>query len=226
MFESRRALVVAAHPDDEVLGCGGTVARLVGAGADVRTLILATGALSRAAGTSVDAAALRQAAQDAATVLGVTKVDFGGFPDNAMDSVPLIEIIRKIERVVEDFGPDLVLTHHAGDLNIDHRISHEAVLTACRPLPVAEVRTILAFETASATEWQSTARQSFAPTAFVDISRQLETKIAALSHYAAEMQPSPHPRNIEHIVDLAHVWGRKTGVEAAEPFEVVRHLVT
>ena len=227
MFQGiERALVVAAHPDDEVLGCGATVARLTASGVQVRTLILATGGLSRADGSQDDADDLQAAAMTAALTLGVVDVAFGGLPDNAMDTVALLEVVKLVEDNIQNFKPQLVLTHHAGDLNIDHRIAHEAVLTACRPLAGNPVKTILTFETVSSTEWQSTALPAFRPTVFVECGPALETKIAALDHYKMEMHEIPHPRSQEQVRELAHLRGRASGHMAAEAFDVVRHLIS
>ena len=220
----KRALVVAAHPDDEILGCGGTVARLTSNGARVTTLILATGALSRTDADVGDVARLRDDARKAATVLGGMDVRFGDFPDNAMDTVPLLHVTQQIEHIVRDTRPELVLTHASVDLNIDHRVARSAVLTACRPLAGTSVRTILAFETLSSSEWADPAGTPFNPTVHVDISAHLERKIEALRHYETEMRPSPHPRSYEQVRELAHVRGRNAGLEAAEGFELVRAL--
>jgi N-acetylglucosamine malate deacetylase 1 len=226
MFQGiERALVVAAHPDDEVLGCGATVARLTASGVRVRALILATGGLSRADGSQDDVNDLKAAAMTAAVTLGVEEVIFGNLPDNAMDTVSLLEVVQLVESNVQNFKPQLLMTHHAGDLNIDHRIAHEAVLTACRPLAGNPVQTILTFETVSSTEWQSTALPAFRPTVFVECGPALEIKMTALGHYKMEMQESPHPRSVEQVRELAHLRGRANGFDAAEAFDVVRHTL-
>lgn len=219
-------LVVAAHPDDEVLGCSGTVAKWVRAGATAHTLILGEGETSRAAtrdeglqrtNTLTD---LKDVAQTAARVLGVASVRMLGFPDNRFDTVALLDIVKSIEAVVAEVCPDTVLTHHRGDLNVDHRRTFEAVLTACRPLPGASVRAILSFETPSATEWN--VPTTFAPTFFEDITPTLATKLDALRSYDREMRPFPHPRSYKAIEHLARWRGATVGVAAAEAFEVVR----
>jgi LmbE family N-acetylglucosaminyl deacetylase len=218
----RAALVVAAHPDDEVLGCGGTVARLAAAGAKVTTLILATGALSRAGAGDADVRRLREAAGRAADTLGVSSVEFRDFPDNRMDSVALHDVIVEVEAVVAATRPELVLTHAICDLNVDHRIARAATLTACRPLPGAPVTAVVAFETLSASEWRDPAGPAFRPVIYVDIEAQLERKLAALRHYDAEMRTPPHPRSYAQVSDLARMRGREAGLAAAEAFELVR----
>ncbi len=226
--ETRKTvLVVAAHPDDEVLGCGGVIARHADAGDRVYPFILAEGATSRGGATGGDETELLQeAARNAARVLGAEPPRFGGLPDNRLDSVPLLDVIKRIEAVVEELEPSIVYTHHGGDLNIDHRIAHQAAVTACRPLPGAAVRTIYAFETVSSTEWASDAiAGAFRPTRFVDISAQLDRKMEALGCYAVEMRPFPHARSKEAVAALARVRGASAGVTAAEAFAVVREVV-
>ena len=161
----------------------------------------------------------------AAGTLGVEDVAFGNLPDNAMDTVSLLEVVQLVESSVQNFKPQLLMTHHAGDLNIDHRIAHEAVLTACRPLAANPVKTILTFETVSSTEWQSMVHPAFRPTVFVECGPALETKMAALDYYKMEMHESPHPRSMEQVRELAHLRGRASGVDVAEAFDVVRHTL-
>ena len=221
--KSKNVLVVAAHPDDEVLGCGATVAKLAAQGCRVRTLILATGSLSRDDGSAQNVKALERTAQTAAKILGVEHISFAAFPDNAMDTVPLLEVVKRIEQETIEFQPDTVFTHHAGDLNIDHRIAHEAVLTACRPLPGASVKTIACFETPSSTEWQSIATPVFHPTLFVDCSDGMDLKRKAIDCYEMEMRPSPHARSVEQVEDIARVRGRSVGLATAEAFVLTRH---
>jgi len=148
------ALVVAAHPDDEVLGCGGTIARLATAGCDVHVAFLADGVGSRDVAQRVDAGQLEQrraAAQKAADILGVASVSFDDLPDNRLDTVPLLDIAQRVETLVSQYQPGMVLTHFAGDLNIDHRRVHQGVVTACRPQQGDPVRQLLCFEVASST---------------------------------------------------------------------------
>jgi LmbE family N-acetylglucosaminyl deacetylase len=211
-------LIVAAHPDDEVLGVGGTVARLAEAGARVHLLIVAEGGTGREAD---HAAALRAAAGRAAHVLGARPPRFLGLPDQRLDTLPLIEVTRAIERVVAEVAPAAVYTHHGGDLNRDHQIVHEAALVACRPLPGAPVRRLYAFETVSSTEWGTPA---FAPRHFVNVTGTLERKKAALAAYGAEMRPFPHARSWETVEALARRRGAEAGFAAAEAFEVLRSL--
>ena len=222
-------LAIAAHPDDEILGCGGTLARHAAEGDTVHVLIVAEGATARDArrdppGREQDLAALRAAASRAAAALGAGEPHMLGLPDNRLDSLPLLDVIKPIEAVVEAVEPEIVYTHHTGDLNVDHRIVHQATVTACRPLPGSPVRAIYAFETVSSTEWQS-GGDPFRPQRWVDIEQYLDSKRRALEAYEAEMRPFPHARSFEAIDALARVRGAAAGLKAAECFMVVREVV-
>lgn len=223
-------LVVAAHPDDEVLGCGATLARHAAEGDDVRVLILAEGITSRdpsrdAHARAADIEALRAVARNAAAALGVRPPEFGGFPDNRMDSVPLIDVVKCIEQAVDAYRPAVVYTHHPGDLNVDHRAAAAAVLTACRPLPGQSVRAIYAYETPSSTEWAPAAlTEPFAPTRWISVAPYLDAKFAALAAYESEMRPFPHARSIEAVRALAALRGAQCGHPAAEAFAVLREI--
>ena len=161
-------LIVAAHPDDEVLGCGGTIARHVAEGDDVNILIVAEGATSRRDEDEDDVARLRDCARAAAEVLKAKPPILSGFADNRLDSMDRLDVIKEVERHVDKIQPETVYTHHGGDLNIDHRIVHEAVITACRPLPGSTVRQIFSFEAASSTEFATPAiGRPFNPVHFV-----------------------------------------------------------
>lgn len=225
---SERVLVVAAHPDDELLGCGATVARHAAGGDVVDTLILAQGVTSR--GAHGDEAhrelqELRTAARRAAEVVGANPPHFGELPDNRLDTVALLDVVQIIEEVIADTRPTVIYTHHGGDLNIDHRVAHAAVLTACRPLPGRAVRAVYAFETPSSTEWGASDQdEPFRPDRFHDVSAHLETKLRALACYESEMRGWPHARSHEAVEALAKHRGATVGLEAAEAFRVLRQL--
>jgi LmbE family N-acetylglucosaminyl deacetylase len=221
----RSVLVVAAHPDDEALGCGGTLARLADAGARIEVLFLADGVSSRSGAAVAESAARRDAARRACEILGTRPPAFEEFPDNRLDSVALLDVVQAIEKVLVHCQPDTVFTHHAGDVNIDHRRVHDAVTAACRPQPGRSVRTLLSFEVPSATEWQlAGSAPPFVPNWFTDISATLSRKLAALDAYAAEMREWPHARSVRAIEHLARWRGATIGVEAAEAFVLGRHL--
>jgi len=142
-----------------------------------------------------------------------------------MDTVGFLEIVKAIEAAVKRLKPNVIYTHHANDLNIDHAIVHRAVLTACRPLPGSSVRSIYAFETLSSTEWEPAGLgRQFQPTRFVDISNSLDAKMGAMRAYGEEMRPFPHPRSPEAIEALARFRGAQSGLLAAEAFVVVREI--
>lgn len=224
-------LVVAAHPDDEVLGCGGTIARHADAGDQVQVLIVAEGATSRQQQRDRNQAndelsVLAQAAQLAGAILGAQGVELLDLPDNRLDSLDRLDLIKQIEERTARHQPQVVYLHHAGDVNVDHRRLHEAVVTACRPMPGQPVRRLLSFEVASSTEWQPPASApAFQPNWFVDISAQWPRKREALAAYASEMRPWPHARSLEALEYLARWRGAQVGVEAAEAFCLLRQLV-
>jgi LmbE family N-acetylglucosaminyl deacetylase len=220
-------LCVAAHPDDEILGVGGTLARHAAAGEDVHVCILSDGVTSRYDEPDTAEEEIKQRrsrAKRASKALGAT-VKLYGFPDNCFDSVPLLDIVQTIESEIESHDPDVVYTHHYGDLNIDHELTCRATVTATRPLADSNINRVLAFETLSSSEWAiPESSNTFQPTSYVDVSPYLETKIDALSIYETEVKEPPHPRTVETVRKNAEVWGAKTGVSAAEPFEVLREL--
>jgi LmbE family N-acetylglucosaminyl deacetylase len=221
-------LVLAAHPDDEVLGCGGTIAKFSDEGVAVHVAFLADGVFSRAGEEKAQRSELvsrRGAAQKACDILGVRSVSFGDFPDNRMDTIPLLQITQAVEALIVKHQPQTVFTHHAGDVNIDHRRLHDAVVTACRPQRGYPVKTLLCFEVPSSTEWQLPgSAPAFAPNWFVDISVTLARKVAALDAYAEELRAWPHPRSLQGVEHLAHWRGATVGVDAAEAFMLGRQL--
>lgn len=223
-------LVVAAHPDDEVLGCGASLARHAKNGDTVRILILGEGATSRTrtrarAAHAASLAALKKAARKAAAILGADSVDFGDLPDNRFDSMDLLDIVKVVEAAREKYSPSIVYTHHAGDVNVDHRLTHDAVVTACRPVPGHSVRTLLFFEVPSSTEWQTPAfGRPFVPCWFNDVSETSILKLEALKAYGAEMHPWPHARSLRAVEHHLGWRGASIGVSAAEAFVLGRRI--
>ena len=225
-------LVVAAHPDDEVLGCGGTLARMAIEGRAVHILFVADGETSRTGDglPSIDPARLvarATAAESACVLLGCTSVETLALPDNRLDGVVLLDIVKRIEIVLERYRPSTVLTHHAGDVNIDHRVVHDAVITACRPQPGRPVKELLFFEVPSSTEWRPReSGEAFNPNWFVDITATLGVKLEALQLYEGELRDFPHPRSLRAVEALARWRGATVGVEAAEAFVLGRNIIT
>jgi len=225
----KQVLVVAAHPDDEVLGCGGTMARLAHEGCEVHIAILGEGITSRhTQRNEADAkhlSRLHQRAHEAAAKVGAKDVVLFKLPDNRLDTVPLLDIVKLLEDLIQKLKPEVVYTHHPGDLNIDHGVVHRALLTATRPLPGQSVREIYAFEVPSSTEWAFHQLQPvFRPNVFMDVSRTLAAKIAGLACYYSETRDFPHPRSPEALRAIAVRWGSVAGCQAAEAFELVRSV--
>jgi LmbE family N-acetylglucosaminyl deacetylase len=227
---SRCIAVVAAHPDDEVLGCGATIARHALAGDQVHILIVSEGITSRAAERSrtkaqMQLSDLAECAKKAHEILGSASLEMLALPDNRLDGVDLLDVVKPIETFLNSVRPETVYTHFPADLNVDHRMVSEAVQVACRPVPGSRVKQLLLFEVASSTEWRVASPVSFSPNFFVEISATLEIKKRALHAYASEMRPWPHARSLEAIDALAKWRGASAGVTAAEAFVLGRSIV-
>jgi LmbE family N-acetylglucosaminyl deacetylase len=231
-IDNQRILVVVAHPDDELLGLGASIHRLVERhGCEARAVILGEGLTSRSATRdterwATDLAQHRSNIAQAAAAVGYASTGIYDFADNRFDSVDLLDIIKVVEQEKEAFNPQLIFTHHGGDTNIDHRRTFEAVITACRPLPGEPERTILACETPSSTEWQAANYpQPFLPNFFLTVTEEdIEAKILGMEAYEFEKRPYPHPRSPEALRLLAQRWGIVTGQPLAEAFMLVRHI--
>jgi LmbE family N-acetylglucosaminyl deacetylase len=221
-----RVLTIAAHPDDETLGAGGTMALHAARGDEVWVCVLTDGVTARHGHVERQS----ECAIRAGDVLGVSRIVFCGLPDQRLDSLPLLDVITAIEKCIAEFQPDVVYTHFKEDANQDHRIAFQATLVAARPVEGSSVKRFLCYETASSTEWAAPFSGSvFAPNVFVDITATLETKIEAMRRYAdtfsGEVRPYPHPRSYEAMEAYAKRHGAAAGMGAAEPFMLVRELV-
>jgi LmbE family N-acetylglucosaminyl deacetylase len=225
LFDSEAVLVVAAHPDDEVLGCGGSVARHADLGAEVDVLFLSDGVSARGSGDSQEIDARSQAAIRAAEILGANRPQFLGYPDNRLDDVPLLDVVQSIEAVLARKRYQLIYTHSSADLNIDHQLTARAVVTASRPLPGQSVSAVLSFEVLSSSEWNFGAETVAPFNVVIDVAAQLHRKIEALEAYATEMREPPHPRSYENVRSLARTRGATHGFEAGEAFSLVRASV-
>ncbi|HEY6793145.1 MAG TPA: PIG-L deacetylase family protein [Kineosporiaceae bacterium] len=215
-------VVVAAHPDDEILGAGATLARHARTD-EVHAVVLSEGATSRyAAGMVAD---LEKAGRAAAERIGFASVRFEQLPDQRLDGVPLIEVTQLVEGILDELAPTVVYTHFPGDVNRDHGVVAAATWTACRPYRRPALRRLAAFETPSSTEWGAPVTgPGFTPTVFVDVRETLATKLAAMECYAGELRDYPHPRSLRALTERASYWGSVCGLEYAEPFAVLREV--
>lgn len=216
--------VVVAHPDDEVLAFGGLMARQRARGDDVSVLIMATGLTSRdgAEGTSSEALEeLRNNARAANQMLGVDDLTFATFPDNKMDSVAMLDVVKRVEEFLTTCKATVVYTHHPYDLNVDHAVVAQAVMTATRPLPGSSIKEVFAGEVLSSSEFSFPERR-FVPQIYHDITGFVDQKCAALECYSGEIRDWPHPRSVDAIRAAARLRGSECGLEAAEALSVLR----
>lgn len=224
----KRVLVVAAHPDDEILGVGATVAKHVAQGDEVYALILGEGQTSRgehrediSQGVVEE---LHKNTMESASKVGYRNVYFENFPDNRFDQVDLLDIVKVVEHKIREIQPEIIYTHYSGDLNIDHQYTARAVLTATRPIGDYPVKEIYAFETLSSTEWNFdySVQPAFSPNVYVDITEYYEKKEAAMNCYVSELCQYPHPRSLEGMDVLSRTRGIAAGMKRAEAFMLIR----
>ncbi len=226
----KQVLVLVAHPDDEILGCGATMAKHVSEGDSVCVHILAEGVTSRDQNRDhfsrgKELLNLKSSAVNANKILGVDFVFFHELPDNRMDGVELLDVVKVVEKIIEETNPDIIYTHYVNDLNVDHQVVSKAVVTATRPLPGIKKPMVLFFEIPSSTEWQTPVLGQFFPNWFVNAFNTLELKIKALKKYDSELRKWPHPRSLEYVEYLARIRGASVGLEAAESFMLSKNVV-
>lgn len=227
--EGDKVLIVAAHPDDEVLGCGGTISKAIkkyGTGITVSALTLSEGLMGRSSENvhfeQKDFDAFKEDALNAAKVIGIQNSYFQHLPNNRLDSMDLLDVIKIIEKYIAELRPTVVFTHHNGDINIAHRIAYQATLTACRPLEGCPVKRLYSFEIPSSTEWAfPTYKSAFSPNIFFEIGDAVETKIKAMQCYRTERRKFPHPRSPEIMRAIARRWGSVANMDYAEAFELI-----
>ena len=219
-------LVISAHPDDEVLGLGGTISKYSSSN-DIFLLILSDGESARHKEKNLDKISEREKnAKEAAKILGIKKVIFSRFEDQMLDSIPIKNICKSIEEVIAEFNPTIVFTHHKGDVNQDHRRCFEASMIAVRPTSDKSIKKIYTYSVLSSSEWSGPFQDSaFLPNTFVDIEGHLEKKILAMQKYSNELELFPHPRSVEMIKSEAKFWGSSVGLNAAESFFLVREII-
>jgi len=225
---SNKILIIAAHPDDEVLGCGGIIAKYAES-KEIYIAILGEGISSRYQKrekvSKEELSSLKKKSQEVGIFLGIRENLFFDLPDNQFDTIPFLKIVKKIEEVVKKIKPTIIYTHHIGDLNIDHRITFQAVLTATRPTNNCSVKEIYSFEVPSSTEWSfQKINNSFSPNVFENISDTINKKIEAMKIYKTEIREFPHPRSEEAILTVAKRWGLVAGFKYTEAFELIRSI--
>ncbi|MDT0649643.1 PIG-L deacetylase family protein [Autumnicola edwardsiae] len=231
-LRNKRILVVVAHPDDELLGLGATMYKLIkDYSCKIRVVILGEGITSRSEIRDQlkwkrELEIHRKNIASAQRAIGYESVGIYDFPDNRFDTVALLDIIKVVEKEKQKFDPEVVFTHHGGDVNVDHQRTFEAVITSCRPLASERVKTIITFETPSGTEWRAaTDPRHFIPNFFVEVSNEgLEAKIKGMESYEFEKRKFPHPRSPEALRIQSQRWGIVVGATYAEAFSVVRIL--
>lgn len=223
-----RVLVIAAHPDDEVLGMGATIAKYSSQGAEVALLIVTDGSTAQYS-KSDDLQGIiltkKEETKKCADVLGIKSIYYGELPDMRLDVTPHIEVNAVIEHVISDFKPSVVYTHFSGDVNRDHRCVYESTLVACRPVEGQCVKKVFAYSVPSSTEWNAQIKDAiFTPNWYEDISEYREAKYQAFSCYVTELRPFPHPRSVEYLKAVDSAEGLKVGVAAAESFILLRSI--
>lgn len=231
-LKNKKILFVVAHPDDELLGCGATINKLVlEYNANIKVVILGEGITSRSDQRDVEQwkselEIHRKNIQDAQHAVGYQELSIYDFPDNRFDTVSLLDIIKVVEKEKNAFQPDVIFTHHGGDVNIDHQRTFEAVITACRPMKDERVKTIITFETPSGTEWRASSDpKHFIPNFFVEVSKEnVVAKIKGMESYEFESRAYPHPRSPEALEILAKQRGVMVGAEYAEAFNIIRTI--
>jgi LmbE family N-acetylglucosaminyl deacetylase len=220
---NKKILVIAAHPDDEVLGCGGTLLKHATNNDKILLLFATDGESSRRSGSKKILYRKKQASKVARIINAQTPV-FLNFPDNQLDKINILEIAKIFANIVHRFKPDIIYTHHYNDLNIDHRLTFEATMIACRPLVESSVTEIYCFEILSSTGWRGISNLAFKPNVYVDIKDYIRKKIDLMKIYEKEIRPSPHPRSVESINARAISRGSEVSLSYAESFELIRYI--
>ena len=222
-MKNKKILVIAAHPDDEVLGCGGTLLKHAKNNDKILLLFATDGESSRTSDKKKIFYRKKQAIK-VARIINAQKPLFLNFPDNQLDKINMLKIAKLFAKIVERFKPDIIYTHHYNDLNIDHRLTFEATMIACRPLSESSVAEIYCFEILSSTGWRGIGNLDFIPNVYVDIKDYIKKKIDLMKIYEKEIRPSPHPRSIDSITAKAISRGSEVSLSYAEAFELVRYI--
>jgi LmbE family N-acetylglucosaminyl deacetylase len=221
--KNNKVLVICAHPDDEIIGCGGTIFKHLSTSDKVYVLFMTNGISAR----SDKANDINLRYKNFLKVRSLIKYIFLGnlnLPDQKMDTIPLLNIVKKLELFIEKIKPNIIYTHYANDLNYDHRITFEAALTAARPYPGQSVKEINCFEIPSSTNWRNVPNKIFFPNLYIDISKFVSKKKKCLSYYKKEIKKNPHSRSLKNIYYLNKVRGGEIGVNFAEAFYQIRRI--
>jgi LmbE family N-acetylglucosaminyl deacetylase len=221
---SKKILIIAAHPDDETIGCGGTIKKHIDINDQVYVLFMTNGISARSV-SKKQITIRKENLKKVAKLLNYRIVDNFNLRDNEMDIYPLLKIVKKIEKIIKKLQPEIIYTHFENDLNIDHQITYKAVLTACRPVPNLSIKEINCFEVLSNTNWGFYNLQKFKPNYYVDISNFINAKKKALSLYQNEIKDDPHTRSLDNIIRNNKVRGQEVGLNSAEAFFQVRKII-
>lgn len=220
-MKNNKILIIAAHPDDEILGCGGTIAKLRN-DHEINVIFMTNGVSARGKNRKNEIKERKNSTLKLFKYLSLPKPIFFNFPDNQMDKIPLLKIIKKLEKKIHLIKPITIFTHYSHCLNIDHKKTYEAVITACRPINNISVKKILSFEIPSSTDWASHKGKNFHPNYFIDISTTLNEKLKLIKYYKKELRNYPHSRSLTGIKSLASFRGTSCGVKFAEGFYLNR----
>lgn len=224
----KKVLIIAAHPDDEVLGMGGTIAKLTKEGNEVYVLIVTDGSSSQykdCNNLSEIIANKKYETQNCSKILGVREVLYGNLPDMKLDTIPHIEINKVIENVINKIHPEIVYTHFWGDVNMDHQCVYKSTLVAVRPVMGQVVKELYCYRVPSSTEWTPCkADTMYMPNVFVDIEKESEIKYEAFSKYTTELREYPHPRSIRYLRESDKTVGLRVGLFCAEEFVLLRKV--
>lgn len=220
-MNKNKLLIIAAHPDDEILGCGGTIAKLKSEN-EIHVIFMTNGVSSRGKNKKKEIEQRKNSTKKLFKYLSLSKPTFLNLPDNQMDKVPLLKIVKKLEKKIRAIRPYTIFTHYSHCLNVDHKVTFEAVITACRPINKLSVKKILSFEIPSSTEWALYKDKQFQPNYFIDISEQINEKIKLIKFYKKELRNYPHSRSLIGIKALARTRGVSCGVKFAESFYLNR----
>ncbi len=224
-IKNKKVLIIVAHPDDETFGCGGLIKKLSLNKNNINVISFTNGVGSRLNQKSLQIEERKKSSKNASKILGFKWLAQYDYSDNELDKASLLEIIKIIEKHKRKFKPNIILTHNFSDLNIDHRKIAEATLTAFRPEPKEKLEQFLTFEVPSATDFRMLKnKKNFLPNYYVDIEKNINSKIKAIKCYKKELKPYPHSRSVIGIKNLNKIRGNQSGLKYAEAFEIIRKI--